>query len=123
MTDKVPEIPTVIPTNRSNNFNSVTTAGNKAVTELVKVVNSDPVKIVDTIKKVVPEVLSTLIEVVFEKSKIWSVVDRDDNLDYYRNLDYDSWINPSDLNNSELKQAKVLTLISQKELIRKFFHV
>ena len=108
MAEKLPEIATVIPANRSSNFNSVTTAGNKAVAELIKVAASGPDKIADTIKKVVPEVLSTLIEVVFEKSKIWSAIDRDDNLDYFRNLDYDSWVNPSDLNNSELNQAKVI---------------
>ena len=56
----------------------------------------------------VPEVLQMVIEVTFEKAKIWSVIDKDDNLDYYRNLDYDSWVNPADLNLSELNQAKVI---------------
>ena len=107
MAEKLPEIPSTIPANRGSNFNAVTTAGNKAVGELTKVASHGPDKIADTIKKVVPEVLSTLIEVVFEKSKVWSAIDKDDNLDYYRNLDYDSWVNPSDLNKSELQQAKV----------------
>ena len=110
MTEKPPEIPAVIPANRSDNFASVTKAGNKAVSELTKVVALSPDKIVETIQKTVPEALQMLLEVIFEKSRLWSIVDKEDNLDYYRNLDYDSWVNPADLNKSELNQAKVRRL-------------
>ena len=105
MTD--PEIPAVIPSSRSDNFMTVTKAGNKAAAELTKVVALSPERIAETIQKTVPEALQTLIEVIFEKSRVWSVIDQDSNLKYYRDLDYDSWVNPADLNNSELNQAKV----------------
>ena len=108
MSDKQPEIASVIANNRSDNFNTVTKAGNKAAAELTKVVALSPDKIVETIQRTVPEALQTLVEVIFEKAKVWSVIDKDDNLDYYRNLDYDSWVNPADLNKSELNQAKVI---------------
>ena len=111
MTEKQPELPAVIPSSRSDNFKKVTEAGNKAVTELLKVAASDADKIAEIIQKTVPEALQMLIEVIFEKSKIWQVIDADENLDYYRNLDYDSWVNPSDLNKSELNQAKVIAII------------
>ena len=107
MTEPQPELPAVIPANRSDNFNAVTKIGNKAVSELVKVALLTPDKIVETIQKMVPEALQMLIEVIFEKAKLWQVIDSDPNLEYYRNLDYDSWINPADLNKSELNQAKV----------------
>ena len=111
MTEKQPELPAVIPSSRSDNFKKVTEAGNKAVTELLKVAASDADKIAEIIQKTVPEALQMLIEVIFEKLKIWQVIDADENLDYYRNLDYDSWVNPSDLNKSELNQAKVIAII------------
>ena len=108
MTEKQPEIASVIPSSRSDNFASVTKAGNKAAAELTKVVALTPDKIVETIQKVVPEALQMLVEVIFEKAKVWTVIDTDANLDYYRNLDYDSWVNPADLNKSEMNQAKVI---------------
>ena len=109
MSEKQPELPAVIPANRSDNFKKVTEAGNKAVTELTKVATLSPDKIVEVIQNTVPEALQMLLEVIFEKSKLWQVIDADDNLEYYRNLDYDSWVNPSDLNKSELNQAKVIS--------------
>ena len=111
MTEKQPEIAAVIPSSRSDNFATVTKAGNKAAAELTKVVALTPEKVVETIQKVVPEALQTVVEVIFEKAKLWTVIDTDDNLDYYRNLDYDSWVNPADLNKSELNQAKVIKII------------
>ena len=108
MTEKQPEIASVIPSSRSDNFASVTKAGNKAAAELTKVVALTPDKIVETIQKVVPEALQMLVEVIFEKAKVWTVIDTDANLDYYRNLDYDSWVNPADLNKSEMNQVKVI---------------
>ena len=108
MSESTPELPPVIPSQRSDNFQSVTKAGNKAALELAKGLNGPPDKLVAMIRKYVPEVLQTVIEVTFEKAKIWSMIDKDDNLDYYRNLDYDSWVNPADLNLSELNQAKVI---------------
>ena len=108
MTDKQPELPAVIPSSRSDNFNTVTKAGNKAVSELTKVALMSPDKIAETIQKMVPEALQMLLEVIFEKSKLWQIIDSDPSLEYYRNLDYDSWVNPADLNISELNQAKVI---------------
>ena len=55
MTEPQPELPAVIPANRSDNFNAVTKIGNKAVSELVKVALLTPDKIVETIQKMVPE--------------------------------------------------------------------
>ena len=108
MTGRQPELPAVIPSSRSDNFNTVTKAGNKAVSELTKVALMSPDKIAETIQKMVPEALQMLLEVIFEKSKLWQIIDSDPNLEYYRNLDYDSWVNPADLNISELNQAKVI---------------
>ena len=49
MTEKQPELPAVIPSSRSDNFKKVTEAGNKAVTELLKVAASDADKIAEII--------------------------------------------------------------------------
>ena len=110
MADSKLEIPAMLPSARSDKFTSVTNAGNKAVTALAKLDQTDATLVVDTIRKVLPEYLQTAVSVVFEKSKLWNVIDRDENLAYFANLDYDSWCNPGDLNKSELEKAKVITV-------------
>ena len=107
MAAELPDLPEVIPKQRAKTFTAVTTVGNNCVTALSKVVNADAETIAKEIKKVVPELLQTVLEVTFERSKLWSVIDTDQNLDYYRKLDYNSWVNPGDLNQSELEKAKV----------------
>ena len=107
MATETPELPETIAKARANKFTTVTTTGNNCVQALQKVANDDPEKIVTEIRKHVPELLQMVIEVTFERSKLWPVVDRDPNLAYFRNMDYESWLNPGDLNNSELERAKV----------------
>ena len=107
MANENPELPEVIAKARSNKFTTVTTIGNNCVQALQKVVNENPERIVAEIKKCIPELLQTVVEVTFERSKLWSVIDRDSNLDYFRSMDYESWVNPGDLNHSELEKAKV----------------
>ena len=112
--NRLPDTLDVIPAARSNKFNSVTTVGNKCVDALAKVADKDATTIVEAIRKHVPEVLQMALEVVLEKSRIWTAIDREDDLAYFRALDYDSWVNPGDLNQSELNQAKVMERISAK---------
>ena len=104
---EIPALPETISKARSNKFTTVTTIGNNCVQALQKVVNENPEKIVQEIRKCVPELLQTVVEVVFERSKLWSVIDKDSNLEYFRAMDYESWVNPGDLNHSELEKAKV----------------
>ena len=111
MATELPDLPEVIPKSRLKTFTAVTTVGNNCVTALTKVVNSDAEVIAKEIKKVVPELLQAVLEVTFERSKLWSVIDSDPNLEYYRKLDYNSWVNPGDLNQSELEKAKVILFL------------
>ena len=104
------ETPTILPNARSDKFTNVTNAGNKAATALAKIDHTDAELVAETIRKVLPEYLQMAVSVVFEKSKLWNVIDKDTNLAYFANLDYDSWCNPGDLNKSELEKAKVITL-------------
>ena len=105
---RVPEVPKQIPAARSDKFSLVTTAGNKAAQAISKVLDQDALVITDTIRKAMPEVLQTVVEVTFEKARAWSVIEGNEDLRYYSNLDYDSWMNPGDcLNKSELNQATV----------------
>ena len=112
MTDDIepPETATLLKEARSSNFNTVTTAGNKCVTALKEIVNESPQIIVKKIRAVMPDLLQTTVSVAFEKAKLWSVIESDPNLSYFRDLDYDSWMNPGDLNKSELEKAKVRCL-------------
>ena len=112
MDTEVPETPALIPQARSDNFNSVTRIGNKCATALTKVVAADPETIVATIKKVMPELLQEVVAVTFEKAKLWPVIEKDKDLQWFRDLDYDSWVNPGDLNESEFYKAKVLISLS-----------
>lgn len=105
--DRVPEIPTKIPAQRSSTFSSVTKVGNEAVLVLAKAADKGPEAIVDAIKSSLPQVLQTVVEVTLERAKLWSQIDTVEDLRYYSDLDYDSWVNPGDLNSSELKQATV----------------
>ena len=107
--DRVPEIPAKIPAARSDKFTSVTKVGNDAVTVLAKAADKGPEAIVDAIKKSLPLVLQTVVEVTLERAKLWTQIDTVEELRYYSDLDYDSWVNPGDLNSSELKQATVST--------------
>ena len=108
MTDAKLETPTILPNARTDKFTAVTNAGNKAATALAKIDHTDASLVADTIRKVMPEYLQMAVSVVFEKSKLWTVVDKDSNLAYFANMDYDSWCNPGDLNKSELEKAKVI---------------
>ena len=105
--DRVPEIPTKIPAQRSSTFSAVTKVGNEAVLVLAKAADKGPEVIVDAIKSTLPQVLQTVVEVTLERAKLWSQIDTVEGLRYYTDLDYDSWVNPGDLNSSELKQATV----------------
>ena len=108
MTDSRPEVAKQIPSARSSNFSLVTTAGNEAAKVMSKALDQDALTIVDAIKKAMPNLLQTVVEVTFEKAKLWSAIDNNPDLQYYTNLDYDSWMNPGDtLNKSDLKQATV----------------
>ena len=108
MTEARPEIAKQIPSARSSNFSLVTTAGNDAAKVMSKVLDQDALTIVDTIKKAMPNLLQTVVEVTFEKAKLWSAIDGNPDLQYYTNLDYDAWMNPGEnLNQSDLKQATV----------------
>ena len=107
MPDTAPETPAILPQARSSNFQTVTTLGNKCATALKDVAQAGPETVVKTIRQFMPELLQATISVTFEKAKIWSVIEADSNLSYYTNMDYDSWMNPGDLNKSELEKAKV----------------
>ena len=113
---KVPEIPTTIPSARSDKFSTVTTVGNEAAKVLGKVLDQEPTIIVETIRKVMPEVLQKVVEVTFEKANLWSVIDKDHDLKFFASLKYDSWMNPGDLNASDLKQATVSQLYEFSEI-------
>lgn len=126
MTDpKVPETPALIPQARSDKFTTVTNAGNKCVAALREVDPDDTLAMVDVIKKVMPDLLQTVVSVTFEKAKIWQVLESNPNLSYYTNLDYDSWVNPGDMNKSDMEKAKVNFLKNQKRQFywrhKKFF--
>ena len=105
--EMIPETPATIPSQRSSNFSHVTSVGNKCVDQLKKVTDQGPEKIVDIIRRTMPELIQSVIEVTFEKAKLWDVIERDDNLSYFRSLKVDNWMSPGDLNESELKQATV----------------
>ena len=92
---------------RSNNFSHVTTVGNKCVQQLSKVVDQGPEEIVKVVKSVVPELLESVLEVTFEKARLWPVIESDENLTFYQEIDYKSWVSPEDLNAAELHKAKV----------------
>ena len=110
MTDEqTPETPKILPQARSDKFSTVTTAGNKCAGALKEIANSDPDTIVRKIREVMPELLQTVVAVTFEKAKLWNVIETNPNLSYFSDLDYDSWMNPGDLNKSELEKAKVLS--------------
>ena len=111
---KEPEIPAIIPQARSDKFSTVTTVGNKCALALKDVLKADTETVIKTIRQVMPELLQTTVSVTFEKAKIWSLIESDPNLAFYTNMDYDSWINPGDLNRSELEKAKVNQLIILK---------
>ena len=105
-----PETPAIIPSARPTKFTEVTTLGNACVTALAKVVKespNDPEVLVAEIRKNVPEVLQLVVTIIFEKSKLWSIIDKDDNLKFYQDLKFESWVTPDDLNASALAQAKV----------------
>ena len=105
--DRVPEIAAKIPAARSDKFSSVTKVGNEAVAVLAKSADKGPEAIVAAIKSSLPLVLQTVFEVTLERAKLWSQIDSVEELRYFSNLDYDAWVNPGDLNSSELKQATV----------------
>lgn len=114
MDEPGPETPTIIPQARSDKFSSVTTIGNKCVTALKEANQADPDAMVRKIKEVMPELLQTVVSVTFEKAKLWSVIESNPNLSYYTNMDYDSWMNPGDLNKSDLERAKVSVIQTKK---------
>ena len=107
MEEQEPETATLLKGARSSNFNTVTTAGNKCASALKEIVNESPQIIVKKIRAVMPDLLQTTVSVAFEKAKLWDVIESDPNLSYFVDLDYDSWMNPGDLNKSELEKAKV----------------
>ena len=121
---KHPEIAKTIAAARSDKFSLVTTAGNKAATVISKALDQDANAIVESIRKAMPEVLQTVVEVTFEKAKAWAHIEGNENLRYYTNLDYDSWMNPGEcLNRSDLKQATVSSYFEPRvnfELISSF---
>ena len=100
-----PAVPEIIV--RSNNFNTVTTPGNKVATKLAETAGKDPETIIQEIKKHVPELLQNLISVLFEKAKLWPIIEKEDDLVFYRKLDFKSWITPPDVDTDEMHQAKV----------------
>ena len=104
---ETPETPSVIPQARSDNFNSVTRIGNKCAIALSKVISADVETVISTIRKTLPELLQEVVTVTFEKAKLWPVIESDKDLVWYRDLDYDSWVNPGVLNSSELHKATV----------------
>ena len=111
MTEARPEIAKQIASARSDKFSLVTTAGNEAAKALGKCLDQDASVIVEAIRKAMPEVLQTVVEVTFEKAKLWSIIDKNPDLKYFTNLDYDAWVNPGDdLNKSEMNQATVSNL-------------
>ena len=101
------ETPSTIPAARATTWPAVTKIGNSCIEKLTAVVDQGPEKIVETIKMVMPELLQATVECAFSKSKLWPKIDSDKNLEYYTNLDVDSWLNPGDLNASELRAAQV----------------
>ena len=122
--EKAPEIPTKIPAARSDKFSSVTKVGNEAVTVLAKAADKGPEAIVAAIQSSLPLVLQTVVEVTLERAKLWSQIDVVEELRYFSDLDYDSWVNPGDLNSSELKQATVsfrVAKLGPNYLIRSIF--
>ena len=92
---------------RSDNFTNVTNAGKKCAASLKEMINAGPEEMVKEIRKVMPSLLQTLISVTFEKAKIWPTLESNPSLSYYTNLDFDSWMNPGDLNKSQLEKAQV----------------
>ena len=92
---------------RTKTFTSVTTAGNTCVAELQKVVNQGSEKVLEEIKKVVPKLLQTAIDVTFERAKVWPALDSDETREFFRNLDFVGWLTPGNLNQSELEKVKV----------------
>ena len=108
MADSKLETPVLMPSARTDKFTAVTTTGNKCVTALMNADFNDPTSVAEAIRKNMPEFLQVAVSVVFEKSKLWEVIERDSNLSYFAKLDYDSWCNPGDLNKSELEKAKVI---------------
>ena len=108
--DKGPETGKLLPQARTGNFSVVTTAGNKCAAALKEIAQAEPDTVVRKIRQVMPELLQLTVSVTFEKAKIWNLVETDPNLSYFANMDYDSWMNPGDLNKSELEKAKVTSL-------------
>ena len=102
-----PQTPLLLPNARSDKFTIVTNLGNTCATALKKVNQAEPDKVIATIKQVMPELLQTLISVTFEKAKLWSLIESDQNLAHFANLKYDDFFNPGDLNKSELERAQV----------------
>ena len=92
---------------RTKTFTSVTTVGNNCVTELQKVVNQGSDRVLEKIKKVVPKLLQTAVDVTFERAKVWPVLDADENREFFRNLDYVGWLSPGHLNQTEMDKVKV----------------
>ena len=107
----IPETPATIPAARSSNFSHVTSVGNKCVDQLKKVVDQGPERIREVIMQSMPELLQSVVEVTFEKAKIWSIIERDDHLSFYQNLNVDKWMSPEQQDDIELRQA----LVSRKK--------
>ena len=103
----IPETPTVIPAARSSNFSHVTSVGNKCVDQLKKVVDQGPEKIREVIMQAMPELLQSVVEVTFEKAKIWPIIERDEHLSFYQNLKVDRWMSPESPDDPELRHALV----------------
>ena len=118
MTEPKSETPVLLSQARTDKFTAVTNAGNKAATALAKIDQNYASLVADAIKKFMPEYLQIAVSVVFEKTKLWKVIESDKNLAYFANMDYDSWCNPGDLNKSELEKAKVIRVFSIHKVIK-----
>ena len=81
--------PEIIP--EKKDFTVVTNAGKKVVTNLTTALKNDSsAELMTVIKTWVPELLNTVLDVVFTKAKIWDRIDNDAQLDHLRELDFKS---------------------------------
>lgn len=98
-----------IPRARSDKFNCVTNVGTKCCTQLTQLLKKDPTadELADGIRTHVPEVLQTLIEVIFQKTGIWDRVDKEDELAWFRDMKYDTWVNPIHIDQDEIDRQQV----------------
>ena len=98
---------------RSDNFKTVTTVGNRAVAALARAAkNSDPDEIIGEIPKVLPEAIQELVNVTFEKAGLSKMIEEDENFEFYRNLPWLEWLTvPSE--QSEQAHAHIVQALDQ----------